>query len=189
MCFSRGPSPPSAGVIETLVCSSPAVQPCTWCVWNTGWPAFSSCASRASPAPCERRRTWENSTCLLCSALMLPLLSSQPSRWAVVCTTWSQTTVNSVMFSFVQESHSLFPLFILASNPWPQQHPRLCQLSHLWERETPLHHEESRRQSWGGWTLLHSVPGVFGRAGAHSERKTDQQTTTWVCHHGSKIWQ
>lgn len=38
-----------------------------------------------------------------------------------------------------------FPLFVLAPNSWPQQHPGLCQLSHSWEREAPLHHEEGGR--------------------------------------------
>lgn len=56
--FSRDPSQPFVGVTETPVCSLLAGRLCTWCGWNTGWPASSSCASRASPAPCARRRTW-----------------------------------------------------------------------------------------------------------------------------------
>lgn len=51
-----------------------------WCAWSTGWPASNFYASRASPAPCERRKMWENWTCPHCSALTSPLLSYPPSR-------------------------------------------------------------------------------------------------------------
>lgn len=67
-----------------------------------------------------------------------------------------------------------FPFFVLAPNPWPQQHPWLCQLSHSWEREAPLHYEASRGQPWGRRTLLHSLPRIFRRAGTHSQRTTHQ---------------
>ncbi len=67
-----------------------------------------------------------------------------------------------------------FPLFVLAPNPWPQQHPWLCQLSHSWEWEAPLHYEASRGQPWGRRTLLHSLPRVFRGTGAYFERKAHQ---------------
>lgn len=81
-CCFRGPSLPSAGATETPACSWRAARRCTWCAWSTGWPACSSCASRASPAPCERRRTWASWTCPRCSAPTSPVLSYPPSRCA-----------------------------------------------------------------------------------------------------------
>ena len=125
--FFRGPSPPSVGVTETLGSSLPAALLCTWCVWSTGSPASSSYASRASPAPCERRRTWGNSTCHHCSALMSPLLSYQPSRWSDPCSEaildnpLTKNSLRATCFHLsVQSSHSPFPLFVPAPDPWPQ---------------------------------------------------------------------
>lgn len=157
-----------------------------WCAWNTGWPACSSCASRASPAPCGRRRTWGSWTCLRYSALMSPVRSYPPSRWKILegllhansrrfsvwsCKIWGMRTC---FLLSVQQDYSPFPVFVLAPNPWPQQHPWLCQLSHSWEREAALHHEASRRQPGGGRALLHTLPGILRRTGAYSQRKTHQ---------------
>lgn len=68
----------------------------------------------------------------------------------------------------VQQDCSPFPVFVLAPNPWPQQHPRLCQLSHSWEWEAALHHEARWRQPGGWWPLLHPLPRILGGAGAYS---------------------
>lgn len=84
-CCFRGPSPPSAGVTETPACSWRAARRCMWCAWSTGWPACSSCVSRASPVLCVRRRTWASSTCPRYSAPTSPVLSYPPSRCTDDC--------------------------------------------------------------------------------------------------------
>lgn len=182
----RDPSLPFAGVTGTLACSWRVGRRCTWCGWSTEWPACSSCASRASPAPCERRKTWGSWTCPRCSALMSPVLSYPPSRcvdprwtaWGGSCFTGLValgTCKNADMFSLEWAAVlQPFPLFVLAPNPWPQQHPGLCQLSHSWKWEAPLHHEEGRGQPRGRRTLLHALPRIFRRTGAYSQREAHQ---------------
>ena len=80
--FFRGPSPPSAGGTATHGCSWRVGRRCTWCAWNTAWPASSCYANRASPARCVRRGTWGSWTCPPCSALTSPPPSFPPSRYA-----------------------------------------------------------------------------------------------------------
>lgn len=103
------------------------------------------------------------------------MTSSVIDNFLTFISLWQYKTADFDMFSFkCPATLQPFPLFVLAPNSWPQQHPWLCQLSHSWEWEAPLHHEAGGGQPRGRRSLLHSLPRIFRRTGTYSQRKTYQ---------------